>query len=259
MADSSFPLRAFLVLDNCVLVMLTDYFCARRALRLPIRGRVPSLQLWIAERLDGLRPFTPDGLLHCTDCVASEFNPRAGQISQWRGVGHRDYKSLENHVCSQLHQAGMSTQDVEFLRNLPTAPRKLVGPDGLSDGDFSLVALGAQLAAQGERVYVLTKDQDLLAFISWVRTKREARERWQNVHLLQGLHCLTYLELAHRACDIPTELMKDLIDFALADHFDRKDLAGTQKGKSIVQTLLQVNGSIMESIAIKQSAQGAVL
>ena len=68
---------------------------------------------------------------------------------------------------------------------------------------------------------------------------------------MQGLQSLTYLELIHRDCRIQTEQMKDLLAFALREHYAREDLSGTEKGRHIMQQLVDINLSMVESIRIK--------
>jgi hypothetical protein len=258
MSASRIPLQAHLVVDNCVLVMFNEYFCERRATRLGAMRLIPALTQWMADQLDILKQFTPDGLVHCTDCVADEFHPGAGRLSRVRGIGRPECRALTNRVRSNLHQTRVGTHDVAFLRGLPAAPRKLVGPSGLSDNDLSLVVLGLHLTARNSPVYVLTNDQDLLSFITWLRPKPEVRQRWGNARLLQGLQSLTYLELIHRDCRIQTDQMEDLINFYMIEHYNRKELAGTIKGRSIFQQLLEVHNSLTKSVRIKLTTGGSL-
>ncbi len=258
MPTSRIPLQAHLVVDNCVLVMLNEYFCERQAMRLGPARLIPSLTQWMTDQLDILKQFTPDGLVHCTDCVAGEFHPGAGRLSRVRGIGRPECRALANSVCSNLRQTGVGMHEVAFLRGLPAAPRKLVGAGGLSDNDLSLVILGLQLTAHNCPVYVLTNDQDLLSFITWLRSKPEVRNQWGNARLLQGLQSLTYLELIHRDCGIQTEQMEGLINFYMIEHYNRKDLAGTVKGNSIFLQLINVHNSLTESVRIKLATGGAL-
>ena len=237
--------------------MLTTYYCNECALKLPTTRRMPSLKQWLSQQLEVMRGFTPDGQIHCTDCVADEFRPAPVLAELPQNVQRSEYLSLKKHVCSLLFQVGVDASDITFLRQLPTAPRRLVGPSGLSNNDLSLVVLGIQLTAHANRVYLLTNDQDLLSFVSWLRAKPEVRARWGNMRLLQGLHGLAYLETIHRGCDITTDLMGSLIQFAIAEHYSRAELVGTQKGTSILHQLLQVNACLMQSVAIKLAAEGA--
>lgn len=258
MAMPGVTLQAYLVVDNCMLVMLQDYFCDRYAARLGAGKLIPALVDWFADQFNTLRQFTPDALLHCTDCVAGEFRPGAGRLSQVRGVGPHDCKALTRKVCDLLHQTSVAPAEISALRGLPAAPRKLVGVGGLSDSDLSLVVLALGLVADGSRVYVLTNDQDLLSFISWLRSQREARERWRNAAAVQGLQSLSYLELVHRDCKIRTEHMEDLINFFMVDHYNRRELAGTIKGNSILQQAIEVRNGLTQSVQIKLAAQGGL-
>jgi hypothetical protein len=251
-------LEAYLIVDNCMLSMLCDYWCHSWAVRTPPAHIVPTVCQWFTDQFNTLRQFTPDGLLHCTDGVAGEFKPHAGQLSEVRGIRHGDCQQVQTHVSTLLNRVGVDMDAIPLLRGLPNAPRKLIGPDGLSDNDFSLVVLGLQLTAGGGQVYILTNDQDLLSFISWVRTRPEVRRRWGNVQLIQGLQSLTYLELVHRNCQIATDKMQDLLNFSMMVHYERRELSGTTKGHSIMQQLLEVNRSLAQSIEIKATAKGSV-
>ena len=144
---------------------------------------------------------------------------------------------------------------VLFLRQLPKANKRLVSRNGLSDNDLSLIVLGLELIEQQHVVYVLSNDQDLLSFTTWVSKQTSARERWGNLEDLQALHGLTYLELVHRNCSISTSDMKDLIQYAMLAHYGRKELSGSQKGESIMRQLTEVYDSLSKSIEIKLSAR----
>jgi len=257
MSDLELPLEGYMVLDNSGMVMLCEYCCDRWSGRqLPDQLISTTIQ-FITDMLKQVQYFTPDGRVYCTDCVVGEFKPEAGRLHQVRGATRAHCQRLQREVCAMLHQACVEPGEIEFVRSLPNAPKKLVGPTGLSDNDFSLVALGAQLAARGNRVYVLSNDQDLGDFITWMRTQAAARAHWAGVGMLQGLMALTYLEMVHRTCRIETDLMHDLIQFALADHYQRAPLVGTPKGISITQRLLEVSGSLVQSVKVKQAHKGA--
>ncbi|MFC2046370.1 hypothetical protein ACFLTC_02475 [Chloroflexota bacterium] len=75
---SSISLQAYLVIDNCVLVMLHEYFCERQGRRIPPAKLIPSITQWMTDQLGILKQLAPDGRVHCTDCVADEFYPGAG-------------------------------------------------------------------------------------------------------------------------------------------------------------------------------------
>lgn len=252
------PLNAYIVIDNSVLSLLCEYWCNCHLARLSMHQRIVVAKKWFEEQIAILRQYTPDGKIHCTDCVASEFKPEAGRLGQ-TGIAHSEIQALAKHVCSMLLQTSIDAQDIQFLRDLPNAPRKLVGPQGLSDNDFSLIALGAMLAENRASVYLLTNDQDVLSFTTWVRANTPARDRWENIGQIQGLHGLTYLESIHRDCKITTQEMKTLLNFAMLEHYCRSDLKGTPKGTSIMRQLTVINDNLLQSVQIKLAQNGGVL
>jgi hypothetical protein len=255
MHNSSPSLNAILVVDNSLLVMLCEYYCARWAAKLGSAKLLPEMTTWIAALLGVLKCFAPDSSLHCTDCVASEFRPHAGRLSSVRGIQRSNCDALASHVRSHLSCAAADVQAVAALRTLATAPKKLVGPDGLSNNDLSLVALALRLTGNGEAVYILSNDQDFLTFCSWVRTNREARSMG-NPSLVQGFMGLTYLELIHRDCRIQTDQMRDLVHYAIGAHYARAEMVGTEKGTFIMRQLLGIDNAMQQSMQIKQ-ARGA--
>ena len=70
---------------------------------------------------------------------------------------------------------------------------------------------------------------------------------------------MTYLELVHRDCGIRTDQMEDLIDFYMIEHYNRKELAGTIKGNSILLQLIEARNSLTEAVRIKLAAGGALV
>lgn len=237
--------------DSSVLVMLTESCCHRRQNRVSAPQLIAEIVQSMTDIIGILRKFTPDGHVHCTDCVTGEFKPDAGQLARANGVTRTHSRDMQNCVRSLLYNASADTDSVAFSRAIPNAPRWLVGPGRLSDNDLSLIVLGAHLTAQGQPVFLLTNDQDILDFVSWLRIQTEARRRWQALANLQALHGLHYLDLVHHSCQINTGLLSDLINHQPAEHYNRRALAGTIKGTSIVQQLLAVNISLVESLGIK--------
>jgi hypothetical protein len=255
MTGQGIPLRAFLILDNCFLSMLTDYFCARLAKDFPPHEVIDRLGNWLDEQLDILRQFSPAGLF-CSRCVAQEYNPHAGKLGETHGICFQDCKPLQNRVQAALKCYDVRQEDILTLRELPNADRKLVGPQGLSNNDFSLIALALDLSRLDMPVYILSNDQDLLDFSTWMRIQRLVREQWPNAMQVMGLRSLTYLESVHRDCSISTEDMEKLTRFAMIEHYKRAELAGTQKGKNIMRTLIKINTSLIESARIKAAQRG---
>lgn len=244
-------LRAYLIVDNCFLVMLTDCFCTRFAARYNQSRLVTEAEQWIDHILEILQRFALDGNLHCPNGVANEYIPHTGQMANLRGIQRNDLNHLQAHVRANLYQVPVDIPDAQSLRTLPTAPRQLIGAGGLSDNDLSLVKLGLEMTRNNSPVYILSNDQGLLDFLSWIKAQNKHFQPPTNPRLLEGWRCMTYLSMVHRSCNITTELMQELIDFSLSDHYSRSELAGTAKGKSIYSQLLQVNRSFSQSIAIK--------
>ncbi|MBK6431799.1 hypothetical protein [Candidatus Amarolinea dominans] len=171
------------------------------------------------------------------------------------GRNENDYRNLAADVRSRLNQSQIDFRYLSFLRELPTAPRKLIGPGGVSDPDLSLVALGLHLADQGESVYILSNDKDLVDFSTWARrAKAELRQRWANPSLLQGLQSLAYLEWVHQSCSIATDDMWQLLKYYMREHVAREDL-GKLKGEAIFQSLMDITTSLVESAQIKAQAR----
>jgi hypothetical protein len=231
--------------------MLSEYFCDRLARRLSSAQRIPTLKQWLTEQINLLNQFTPDGCIHCTDCVVDEYKPGPILDRLPNKVKYNETVGLRQHVGALLDKGASSIEEVRALTNLPHIPKRRPG-----DNDLTLVVLGLQLSVYGEPVYVITNDQDLLSFITWIRTKKEAGP---NPGLLQGFMGVTYLDLIHRDCRIQTERMRDILKFAMTSHYNRKELAGSRKGESIMQQLLQANDSLIKSVEIKTAARGGVL
>ena len=251
--------EAHLVVDNSLLVMLMDYFLERRGRSIPPVQLTAKAQQWMSDQLTLLAKHTPDGKIHCPEGVAQEFKPRAGRMVNLPGIRVQDCDAVGRHVRGLLCCSCTAPDTVQFLRQLPAAPRRLVGPGGLSDNDLSLVAKGLELTAAKQAVYILAGDQDLLTFTSWARIQPLVVARWPAAKKLSGLGGMLYLEAVHRHCDIATEEMTALVNFAFAEHYQRTDIRGSKKGNAILQMLIEVNTSLVESARIKQSFKGVAV
>jgi len=252
-------LQAYLIVDNCFLVMLTDCFCNRFAARCHQNRLALEAEQWIDHILEIMRRFAIDGNLHCSTGVANEYIPHSGQMVNLRGIQRSDLNHVQAYIRASVNQTPIESTALQFFRTLPSAPRQLIGPSGLSDNDFSLVKLALDMTQAGSPVFILSNDQSLLDFITWVRIQKQQFQAPITPHLLQGWRCLTYLELVHRSCNIPSDLMKELIEYALIDHYNRKEIAGTQKGNVIFQQLMQVYGNFNQSVVIKNQAKVGVM
>lgn len=248
-------LQAYLILDNSFLVMLTDCFCTRFAARCNQNHLALEIEQWMDLIFGIVRRFAVDGNLHCSVGVANEYIPHAGKMGNLRGIQRYDLNHLQSHVRACIRQVPVENPAILFLRTLPAAPRQLIGPSGLSDNDLSLVRLALDMTQKGSPVFILSNDQSLLDFISWVRIQKQCFQVPLTPNLLQGWRSLTYLELVHRSCNIPSDLMKELIENALIDHFNRIEIAGTQKGRAILQQLMEVHGNFNQSVVIKNQSK----
>ncbi|MDX1417502.1 MAG: hypothetical protein R3293_25075 [Candidatus Promineifilaceae bacterium] len=250
-------LQAYLVVDNSFLVMLTDFFCAELAGRMTPERVLSELGQRLCAQIDILRRFAVGSCVYCSDQVAGEFKPwHSERITALGKIPFPRKQDLAAAVTAELVRRPVEEVYFDILRSQPDAPRRLVGPNGLSNEDLSLIMVGIELTANGQPVYVLSNDQDLLEFTTWLRRKPEARELWPEIGQLNGLHCLTYLELVHRSCHISTDLIRNLINFYIRDHYSRHELVGTSKGESILEQLLSTYSSLTKSAEIK-AKQGA--
>lgn len=248
---------AYLIIDNSVLCLLTECFCSEHATHYPGANLVQQLQADLEHNLTTLKEFALDGQLYCTPEVMAEYIPAAGRLGAQRGVTREHIGTMVNQVKAHLVEQRVSIEDAANMRNLPAAPKKLVNPvEGLKDNDLSLVLLGLELTQHGQPVNVLSNDQDLLDFTTWIRTKTEVRTGNRAPLLLQGVRGLTFLELVHRSCLISTEKMNQILKFSMQDTFTR--LAGTEKGKRIFSQLIQIQTNMVESVKIKQQSQEVV-
>jgi len=115
-----------------------------------------------------------------------------------------------------------------------------------------------ELTKTGSPVFILSNDQSLLDFITWVRIQKQHIQAPIVPNLIQGWRCLTYLELVHRSCNIPSDLMKELIEYELIAHYNRTEIAGSHKGNIIFQQLMQVHENFNQSVVIKKQIKAGV-
>ena len=256
MRTSGVIVQGYLVVDNNFLAMLTNYYCDTHKSQFPGRSLIKKTGQWISDQLNILRALTPDKRIHCTDWVAAEYRPAASHLRLVLGPDERVYQNLAAGVCSCLDQSQIDSGDLAFLRELPTAPRKLIGAGGVSDADLSLVALGFNLSHKGERVYILSNDQDLLTFSSWALKNVELRQRWANAQLLQAFQSLHYLDEVHRNCHIATDDMRQLLHYFMIEHVAREDL-GKSKKMAIFRQLIEISESLIQSAQIKAQSKGS--
>lgn len=245
-----------LIIDNSVLSMLTDWYCA-------LDIGVSSAQLinqahqWLSEQLGILRATAVENVVHTTDLVSAEYKPEKGYLGS-RGLPANQIATMANSIRSQIKVLAIDVNTVQALRLLPGANRRLVNPrEGLSDCDLSLVTLGLNLTQHNQPVVILSNDQDLLDFVSWVRTQKSLRVNPTNPLLLEGETGLGYMELIHRNCQIPSIQMGQMINFIINNTVSRMQQTadGTQlnpqKAMKIVRNATTINSLFAQAVEIK--------
>lgn len=244
----------FIVIDNAVLVLLTEYYCDRNK-GLQAQATIEGLKEWISERLAALKTYAVDGQLHTSDLVAAEYLPGAGRLGSLSGISNTLISQLRNRVLGDLNCAQIDPADVAWIRALNHAPASLgAGLNRLSNQDLSLVNLGLEHTENDTPAFVLSLDADLLALVAWISTNKDVKARHSRCHKMQGLHCLAYIEGLHRDCTVESTDMADLIGFAVGEHMNRVELAGTQKGTTISNHLMGIHRQMAKSIKVKTAA-----
>lgn len=254
--------KTYLVVDNCVLSMLTDCFCDGQG-GLSGPQLLSATQQWLIEQLNTLKLFSVDNLLHTTHTVSTEYQPQNGILGNQR-LDRKHIVTMANQVRMQFELLRTSPQSIEYLRELPQAPQRLIHPtNGLSDEDMSLIHLGLYLTQHGHTVILLSNDQDLLQFSSWIRTQTCLRKPPMNPLNLEGMSCLAYLDLIHRSCEISTNQMSQFISYMIEDTGRRmaeRDVMAlnTQKGARILEQIAAIQRTFTQSIQIKLQNQGVL-
>ncbi len=263
MSIMSVDRSAHIILDNCVLSMLTDFCCENNAALTP-RQLLDVSQQWLTDQLFILQSCAVDNRLQTTDIVSAEYKPEYGRLGG-RGLPINLINNMATTIRGLLNTSAAVSKVYSSLRSLPNVEKRLVDPNiGLSDQDLSLVQLGLDLSALGHPVTILTNDQDLLQFISWVRTQTALRTPPCNPILMEGRNCLAYLELIHRTCRIPSDQMGQMIRFVIKDTFmrmtDSNDTAlNPIKGMRIIDQYLLIDEKFVQSVGIKNQNRMAVL
>jgi hypothetical protein len=263
MPITSIEQTGHIILDNCVLSMLTDFCCANNAALTP-RQLLDESQHWLTDQLAILQSFAVDHRLHTTDLVSAEYRPEFGGLGG-KGLAPTLIRNMAASICSLLNTLAVDREVYSAPRSLPFIDRRLADPrTGLSDPDLSLVRLALDLTAHGHPVVLLTNDQNLLQFTSWVRTQTVLRTPPINPLLLEGWNCLAYLELIHRKCLISSEQMKQMIWFAIKDTFKRvtennNAALNPSKGMRIIDQINLVDKIFEQSVEIKKQNRMAVL
>jgi hypothetical protein len=254
--------KTHLVVDNCVLSMMTEWFCNENR-GLPCAALLDQTHDWLQKQITLFQSFTVDGALHTSTSVSAEYKPWHDSCGlRKRGVEIPKIQSMAKSVCSKFTAHEVDAPQTNALRTLPTVNPNLVKK--LTNQDLSLVQVGLCLSSSGKNVYILTNDQDLLSYISWVHTQKCLRNEHTNSQLLEGLSGITFMDLVHRGCFISSVEMLKMISYVITDTSERmlRDdpiALGKEKGTKILTDATRMLGSAFyESMKIKLQKQGVV-
>lgn len=254
--------KTYLVIDNCVLSMLTDCYCDGRR-DLSGSPLLRETQQWMLEQLRILSTFTVENLLHTTQSVSMEYQPQNGVLGT-RRVALQHINVLANQIRGQFGIIGVTPDKIQYLRVLPNAPKRLINQaSGLSDADLSLIHLGLYLTQHRHKVIILSNDQDLLQFSTWVRTQKTLQKDSIEPLLVEGMSCLAYLDLIHRSCQISTDQMSQFITYMIKDTGRRMAennpmALNPQKGMRILEQIAAIHEAFSQSAQVKIQNQGAL-
>ena len=260
MPYSSYPLDAYLIIDNNAIVGLCEFFCDTHK-KLPFTDMIQAACKELSDILTVLRRFALGNKLFTTKCVLDEFKPEFGEIQNYYGFDLNSCKHLKSHLHSEIEAANINMTAIAKLRAMQQTPGRF-GTDlsRLSDPDLSLVILALGIAKESaQRVYVITDDEDLRIFISWMKPRSEVKSMCQHSDKVDGLHSMIYMDCVHRKCAFTTLQISTMLTFHSLRQMSRIMLSGTTKGEMITRTIQTIYESIRESGRIKQKImEGAI-
>jgi hypothetical protein len=252
--------KTYLVMDNSVLSMITEWYCNEN------RGMASATLLdqthkWLQEQIVLFQSFTVDGVLHTSTSVSAEYKPwhENGGLRK-RGVDIKKIQAMAGNVCSKFVTHEVEPPKTSALRTLPNVNPNLARK--LTDQDLSLVHVGLSLSSSGQKVYILTNDWNLSQYISWARTQKSLKNETSTPQLLEGLSGITFMDLVHRGCHISSDQMLKMLKFVIDDTVDRmnrKDpmALSEDKGRKIVTNATQMlSSTFLESMKIKLEKKG---
>lgn len=250
------------IVDNSVLTMLTECHCAEHVGK-PAAELLAQTQTWLHEQLTILQTTAIENQLHTTELVSAEYKPERGYLGT-RGLPLPSINAMGHSVKDRFKAIATDANSVQALRVLPGASKRLVHPTtGLSNCDLSLVHLGLKLSEQGLPVIILSNDQDLIDFVTWIRTQKSLRVDPVNPQLIESETGLGYLELVHRGCKITSQQMNQIINFVIKNTVSRMEQKadGTQlnpqKAMRIIQKATDINSLFAQSMQIKLQNRSA--
>lgn len=260
MPDSSFPLDAYLVIDNNAIVGLSEFFCdAHKILTFP--DMIQASCQDVTNAFNALRRFALGSKVFTTKCVCDEFKPEHSSIAERWDYDGRHCENFKIHVKAEVEAVDINMKAIEKLRCMGNAPRKFGERlSRLTDEDLSLVILALGIINEvNHRVYILTDEEDLRSFISWMKPKPEAISICANTHLLEGLHSMIYMDSAHRQCAFTTIQIYEMFVHHQQQQLKRMVLAGTTKLEMIEITYEEIRQAIRESGQIKIQNMAGVI
>jgi hypothetical protein len=214
--------KTHLVMDNSVLSMLTEWYC-RENRGLSQTNLLDQTHKWLHEQIDLFQSYTVDGILHTSTAVSAEYKPWVdGCELRQRGNEIPKIQAMAKSVCGKFKTHEVDASHTTVLRTLPAINPKLA--KNLSDPDLSLVHLGLNLSSSGQKVYILTNDQDLLTYVSWARTQKSLKKDTVSPNNLEGLSGITFMDLVHRGCKISSDQMMKMVGYVITDANERMQI-----------------------------------
>jgi hypothetical protein len=260
MTDSGLPLDAYLVVDNNAVVGLSEFYCDAHK-ELAFEAMIEASCQDIAKAFNALRRFAIGEKVFSTKCVCNEFKPEKSSIAERRDYDKKHCENLKANVNAEVEAVDVNMKAIEKLRCMCSTPKKFGEKlSRLSEEDLSLVILALGIINETNcRVYILTDEEDLRSYISWLKHKPEAKGICTNVHLLEGLHSMIYFDSAHRQCAFTTVQIYEMFVHHQQQQLKRMVLAGTTKLEMIEYTYEEIKQAIRESGEIKKrNMAGAV-
>jgi hypothetical protein len=252
--------KTHLVVDNCVLSMMTEWFCNEKR-GLPCAALLEQTHNWLQEQINLFQRFAVDGILHTSTAVSAEYKPWHDSCGlRKRGVEIPKIQTMAKSVCARFSTHEVQPHHIDALKTLPAVSPNLVKK--LTNQDLSLVHVGLCLSSSGNQVYILTNDQDLLQYISWAHAQKCLRNENMNSQLVEGLSGITFLDLVHRGCYISSEQLLKMIGYVISDTNERMFRAdpmalGKEKGNKIITDTTKMLGTaLLESMTLKLEKQG---
>ncbi len=257
MPNSSYPLDAYLIIDNNAIANLCEFFCDSYKHQI-----FPDMVKNVCEELttifNGLRRFALDGKLFTTKNVQAEFKPEKGEIQDYQGFDRGCCNQLKTLIQNEVIALDINNNIIPKLRGMSHAPAKFgEGLSRISDPDLSLVVLAMGIAKENnQRVYILTDEEDLKIFISWMKNRPEARALCPCCAKVDGLHSMMYMDIAHRQCAFSTLQISTMMTYLAMRQMRRTMLHGSTKGEMISNTFQIIYEAFQESGRIKQQIMG---